>query len=1249
MQGYDAEKLLGFLRKYSLADLAKSFFVLNLWLPNTASPIKFQYLYKSLELIHSDLSQQDQIKNYQDFCTFCKELFELAPSFPTLEDYIPETDWNEIKFYYDKKFYKILYGGDLLNPYDYYYSFDLIHNPFEQNYLDLIKRSPATEMKFCLGLQDHILKNLKQEKGPTLEKVVPGYWEVPSGEFWKEAMVFVDTYSPDDFSPDMLDLYSHELRESLELPDMSTFAESAFKGRNCCYFFLKKGEKIYPVMPRRWLSVIYDKWGALLRDNYSKIVSQLEGKDPSILIGIRLGGFISKRIDEEKVFIFVAPLKVDLKPPHSLRYTAVHIEDKLYLIYTTPPLFDGDELTKHLEEVGPKLKESADLVRAVPTRLAQFAEHQMVEFRSKKTSSLEPRFIIALPAPLSDMEGIVKIPEGIEAEIMTLDQVAGIFDEIEDPKDLNDFMEYLDNERKYERSLALNSYLDKFGSFKSSHGVLIPGAIEPDMIMLDFGWGSNHRLESLKKFWAVYPEENLFGHPRSWLIPEDRKTETGMTLHSKNFFGYAYVQKIGETIFFINAPVHKMGLEEGGTTDTLMHALFDAINIYPDILSKLDITKSHNKVQFFFCPSTLASVDADLTHVKHLVQDKVSWNMDSARIRTRDFGIRVVFNREKVVEILKNAKDRSLQISLLIDVLKQIGEVFEESKLEEVISELEKKKSDKPRFGMFSVQKRASFPQHVRVVLPDEKEYKLADKEVARIAHELKIEPRTYSANDAKEKLNSLRSKVVELLDKRIKTYDFIEGMLVLFEKSNAVINDAWRIEEELKATSDHDKDYELGERSSEKEKEFLHWYRVYRYIIEKFVQHEPSGVVELKEQELKEILALADRLMDLYVSSDFINYEIYPVSVNIDRDFIVSMKDETHDISAMEKEYGEEQAQINLGIMGKKDDTADSSLPIEGYLNELDQAFKKDFGFGLKNLINVQQVLALWAERSGIPEATHYSASIEEITTACLKEIIGYEVSETPAILNFLTLKREGLLTIKGDLNTPTDLPVWEHTKRLFRFDIRPLINMEEKYYWAPHSVERTSRIWISISSKHKLPSDIDAPNVNAVLDRGHKNLEANIVKKAKEIVSRYTMEVETDVFPHNYDNSISDIGDYDVIAYIPAKNILLNLESKIIDPPHSNKDSGRVQRKIFGEIKTDGDFKKGYLQRVEERRDYLKTNGSALMAKLGWQTPPTPPKVVSLFVTKIGFWWTKHPPVPTDVNFVEIRMLDHFIKNLS
>ena len=63
----------------------------------------------------------------------------------------------------------------------------------------------------------------------------------------------------------------------------------------------------------------------------------------------------------------------------------------------------------------------------------------------------------------------------------------------------------------------------------------------------------------------------------------------------------------------------------------------------------------------------------------------------------------------------------------------------------------------------------------------------------------------------------------------------------------------------------------------------------------------------------------------------------------------------------------------------------------------------------------------------------------------------------------------------------------------------------------------------------------------------------------------------------------------------------------------------------------------------------NYLKIKGKNLIAKLGWEVPASDPKIISIFVTKIGFWWTKFPPVNTEVKFVEIKLLNDFIEKIA
>lgn len=107
----ETKKLIKYLLPYSFEDLAKSFFALNLWLQNVSSPIKSQYLYVVLESIHGRLSPKNKIRTYEDFKVFATNLFPLIPSYSMIEDYIPENDWGEIKYFINEKFFKIFYGA----------------------------------------------------------------------------------------------------------------------------------------------------------------------------------------------------------------------------------------------------------------------------------------------------------------------------------------------------------------------------------------------------------------------------------------------------------------------------------------------------------------------------------------------------------------------------------------------------------------------------------------------------------------------------------------------------------------------------------------------------------------------------------------------------------------------------------------------------------------------------------------------------------------------------------------------------------------------------------------------------------------------------------------------------------------------------------------------------------------------------------------------------------------------------------
>jgi hypothetical protein len=575
---------------------------------------------------------------------------------------------------------------------------------------------------------------------------------------------------------------------------------------------------------------------------------------------------------------------------------------------------------------------------------------------------------------------------------------------------------------------------------------------------------------------------------------------------------------------------------------------------------------------------SLVASKSRVEHLLHLVPTDELWYMDITRLKSTQRGVRIVFNDTAVAERLMDATDRSLQVELFVDVLRQLNHSVPDENFPAVSTLLEAEKSKPNRFRRFARDKRISFPEFTHHIKAELRDFKLADKEIAKIANAKDVAPGHYDGKEAKKKNG------------------------------------------------------------------YLHVLHRHHYVVEKFVQLKSTGGGLVTEAAISELLALVERLLHLYTVSDHIHCDIFPSTLQISHDFIARAQP-VEDISERIAEWGKEQAQIKLGMIGT-DDRVSVGVDIATYMSELDEAFRVDLGFPFNDLISLQIMLSSWAYDDPRAEHTFYSATGDEIANACEQRIEGFDLSATDKILDFLTLHSDKLLMLEGATEPTTDLPVWEHRKRSHRYGLRPLIKIGERYYWGPHSVERSSKIWASMTNTHKFPSDIDAPTVAKLLNRYHEKYRLALQTKITEIVRRLTSHVEIEVSPSSRGFSVEDIGDVDVFALTSDRRLLLNIESKVIDQAYTNKDIKRVSEKIFGRTTSKGKFEKGYVQRVEAREEFLKVSGKPLAESI-WGKVAEDVRVVSIFVTPNSVWWTKFPPVETDVNFVELSLLEDFIRS--
>ena len=1232
--------------EYSFEDVGTTLFVSATCLRNVASPVQHHLLTAIFALLKPHRFQEsNQISSYEDFKGLLEEVYPLLPSFPMLEDYVPEPDWGDVKFHHEGFDYKIFYGSELSNVFDYLMLFQILYASLDREYRKYSGRSPADELRQCLMLQDRIISEItSQPHDKQLKGISPGHIETPPSLFWQEVSSFYSNYKPgQDVNQSFLKQYSISSGSiSPKSLERAAFADGVFSGSLLPAFFIEHNDRFFPILPRRYSSILLDSWSSVFA-RYHKNIDQ-QSNSYSMHVNAEVYKFLRQRIPNQTLLPCVGAV-TEQGQPHEIMFSASFVsKDKLILVYVASPSHSGTQTSAELNRITPKLRGAIKLIGAPPVTLGLYLGKKIVKYDPDPSGeALEPLVVIVVPQA-SITQSIV-VPRSLPGEVMGLDQFLGIMDEIETVDEVASFLEYLD-EIDEKISIALTGPLDKFASFKSSHGVLIDGARKVGFIMLDPHWGSSMRYESLAGFWRLYPQVGFFDHPRSWRLRQEPSER--IRLEAKGYFGCALHCQVGSTHVFASSPFDRMSFRQGQIASLLMECLEDLISRNKAILEKHTFFRDHNKLVVNFLPYSLVSRNDDFAHLRHLDPGDQSWCSERGFVERNTPGVAVVFSEETVADAFMEAKDRSFEITLLLEVVDQLNKLAPDPKVNSIRAMLSKLKKGRPRFKLSEVEKEVSFPEFVPVHEPSISHYKRARKRVAQLALRGGLLPGAYELAEAKARLNTLRTEVVSEIDTEVSKCSYRNAIPYLLERIDALSHDYEKRRLSLRYSLEHEVDYEREERYAVVHTEYLRQHKNFRYLIEKFAQLQPNGTTALDKDRFRYLVALIDKLHEIYAASDSLHYGVYPVGVSVSDDYLIEVRYEV-DLEAMQKTYAEEQAMLDLGLVGNEDNRVDSPSPMEDHLKQLDLVFKQDVGVGLRSMVNVLQILSQWSRHDAkVQESSHYSASRSAIHRVCLKSIKDIDPTEIDAILNFLTLRSEDLIRVRGQDEPCEDLPVWEHQKRYSRYNLRPLILIEGRYYWGPYSTRRSGIIWSHTAVSGTLPADIQSPAVQKVLEDEKGRVEEALVDKTLAIVKRYTPKAEQNVKLHTRDrrgNHPEGLGDYDVLAFYPEKNTVFNIECKDILPVYCLKDAKRLREKIFGGPDTD----RGYLEKVEMRAVYLSEHLVEIAKALKWSVDPDNlPKVVSIVVSRHSYWWTRFPPRSTDVNFLQVDLLSQFLDNL-
>lgn len=1235
---------------YSVKDVAETLFISSLWLPNISSWLKHQLMVAAfISTKPETFSKSDKIKTYENFKTLIESIYPLLPSVPSMEDYIPELDWGDVRYFFEDASYKIFYGCNIETIHDFIYVFDLMFASHDDVIQSIVARSPRTELITCLELQDTIISSIKQDPGEIdFENIEPGYIEVPSETFWSDARAYYNAFDSISFVPEeIFENYSIALGsdEFVSHLEASHIVELASNGDLIGVFFIAHDGRHYSILPRMFSEVLIHQWEKLFAEHKDKILKDIDYQKE---LTLKICTYVSQRHLKDKIFALPSPIALDGKPEEPVFACGFTSRDRLFLVYVAQPFINIHTTQEELEYLSSNLKIAIELLKRKPTTLALHRDHQFVTIESKYDKTLQPEIIIVLPSvSISGM--VVGIPEELPGTVMFIHDFLGVFDELDNLKILSDFFDFL-NTNDQVMFRGFSSFVDSLSVFQDMHGVLVHGAREYNLVVVDPHWGTHKRYETLKNFWQLFPPRagKLLGHPRSWLAEVIGGKRP--SLLSRQYIGRVLYCDIGNTLVLVNSPLHLVSRDTALLADLLTEAIEDSLNLNADLLLEHPFFQSNYLLYIMVFPSELVLNNNEYQHLRDLVPSGEAWKLDSGSLAISTRGIRIVFDEGRVMKAFLESTDRSLEANLLSSILIEIDKFVASPKLSNALEQIKVFEKNEPRYKMHEFEKMASFPEYVSPSKPEESHRKAAGKLVAQTAADVGIIPGEYKSDDAKIYLDNLRKALVTKIDDLVSEYSYQDAIQYLIEKIDALIHHYFRSRKSIEASLVHEVEYDRAESSASHVIEFQSNYGAYQYLIEKFVQLTPSGTQLIREPQFQTLIALVQRLIQVYQASDSIYYGAYPVTLSIDDEFIISVIYDA-EIENMEQIYHQEMANIQLGLTGNAEDELGIVTPIPEFIQQIDTAFSEGLGFRCTTMLAVLQVLSLWAdlEISTDEEATFYSATFDELMRVFEDAIEDTNQAELSRVLEYLVLPTHQMLFIYGRESLCDDLPVWEHFKRPARYSIRPIIRIEDKYYWGAYSASRAAMIWISGLHSGKLPYDMQEKAIKSIVENEKTKIESAIVKKTAEILSDFTLNVDTEVQLHKRDRVGKhpiDLGDYDVLAYLPEHNVLLNVECKDILPAFCMKDDRRIRRKFFGERNSPD---KGFLGKVEKREAYLDKNTQAVLKVLGWtSTHAEAPKVISMFVLKRAYWWTRFPPVETNVKFVVLNRLRDFLAGL-
>lgn len=1202
------------LRQYARLDAAVAIGVSDLWPANVASPVKHIFAWAVLLGMESDSENAQDITTYEAFSRFASELYEAWPDFPMLEDFAPEGDWGQVKVRLGDNYVPMFYGSCIERVPDFVQAFRITHASSE---------AALADMDLAVAIQSDLIRSVPGPAGRPLPEPDNGHVELPPQDFWepcRAALLQMGARLEGWRSRASGDLVAS--LGSYEAPlTRDSFGNAMMTGQVLPVLGVTQGDQWIPLSPRSGPGVAIDHWAEVLPGGVTAQTHRA------------LARFVAERF--RRIFFGPMIIMIGRQEFSGLPISCAALGASGVYLFCACNHESVEAASRAAQSIYAALKTGGH----AHFRLADGRGLGMGT-REKPGPDADDLRILIVTTQSGTALNVIDAPKR-PARAIPLADLVSVFDALEDFEELERFWAFVDGQRDtlspFSRALG-----DLFATFRDTHGVLVDGAITPTMIALDPHWGSSWRFRALSDFWAAAPER-FPDQSVGWHV---RRTAKGVAeLRSRRHSAWAYSTQVGPCTVQATVTISPgLEIEDGKMMDMFAQMLIDALH---ECASTLANEEFFQRSQIVLGCHLADSSGIDPGQPPSPLEGFERVVVSAAGQIDAPTQMRLMVHAGAVQAGLNGASDASFEVRCLKEALEMCHAACGIALPAGLASRLEPLASGPARYHLRVVARIVDVPDHADPIVPSPTEYKLARKALAVSMQQIGLEPGRYELAEAKVRINAARDRLRLHIEERLGRLDAPQLLHACIEQHDALLVTERMREARVRQSRAHEVDYDRLDAVSDARKELGTAARHYRYLLEKTVNAIGGGTEAVTDRILREIIGLIDWYMVLAGASDVLHNDVDVGGVEIDESFVPEVF-YSSSWEAREKEFARETAKLKLGIDVTDSDSVEGATGELLADDELRNAFRRDLGFELQPLL--QALVALSQPmRHGLADelALRYSATPESVAQMLVDSIENLTAADAAAIVTFLTLSGPGIRRLPGRSVDETDVPFWEHSKRVHRYAIRPLIAVGKEVAWGAEHTSRALQIWMAAVSDGFLPAEFPWPNVVKVVRRIKESIERALEMRTEEIFRRHTPFVArgVDFFRRYRAEEFEDVGDFDVLAYWPATNTLVFAECKYNQPAFSVKDSRRLRDRIFGQNDSD---RAGQISKIRRRREFLAQNRHRMLELLQWPiSEQAATKDVEIYVSRDLHFWMMHPPYEVPTRFVRVDTLDAWINS--